>query len=134
MLRCAVTCRVDVLLKADQPSDRTYWISVGSQYRKGAPSGYGVIKYSGGSSSGPDPATIVTPAAVVDKKWTTDGASCLPARLPAWFVLGTLLCCASATVASNIVSSLGMWHVKRLQCHGTLTSLCAVCLLAAAFF
>lgn len=80
VLRCVVLCRVDVLLKADQPSDRTYWISVGSQYRKGAPSGYGVVKYSGGSSSGPDPANIVSPAAVVDKKWTTDGApACLAA-------------------------------------------------------
>jgi hypothetical protein len=31
---------VDVLLKADQPAGR-YWISVGSQYRKGAPAGEG---------------------------------------------------------------------------------------------
>lgn len=29
------TIRVDLLIKADQPSDRPYWISVASQYRKG---------------------------------------------------------------------------------------------------
>jgi hypothetical protein len=68
-----VLCRIDVLLKAGQPSDRAYWISVGSQYRKGAPSGYGVLKYSGGSSSAPNAGDIVTPAAAVDKKWTTEG-------------------------------------------------------------
>lgn len=63
-----------MLLKADQPSDKSYWISVGSQYRKGAPSGYGVLKYSTGGGSNPDPANIVTPGAVADKKWKTDGA------------------------------------------------------------
>lgn len=67
------TPRVDVLLKADQDSSRSYWISVGSQYRKGAPSAYGVLRYSGSSSSEPPAANIVSPADVVNKKWTTDG-------------------------------------------------------------
>lgn len=62
-----------MLLTADQSPDQTYWISVGSQYRKGAPSAYGVLKYRGGSSSEPPAANIISPADVVDKKWTTDG-------------------------------------------------------------
>lgn len=62
-----------MLLKADQ-SAGAYWISVGSQYRKGAPSGYGVLRYSSASSgSSPNPANIVQPAAAVDRKWSTQG-------------------------------------------------------------
>ena len=68
-----------MLLKADQPSDKSYWISVGSQYRKGAPSAYGVLKYSTAGSSSPNPANIVTPGAVADKKWKTEGG---------WVVIG----------------------------------------------
>lgn len=36
--------RVDIRVEANQPLGR-YWISVGSQYRKGAPAGYGFLTY-----------------------------------------------------------------------------------------
>lgn len=36
--------RADVLIKADQPRG-SYWITAGSQYRKGAPNAFATIKY-----------------------------------------------------------------------------------------
>lgn len=64
-----------MLLKADQ-APGSYWLSVGSQYRKGAPSAYGVLRYStAAAGSTPNPANIVTPAAVADRKWSTEGGS-----------------------------------------------------------
>lgn len=38
--------RADVLLTADQPA-ANYWITVASQFRVGAPAGYGVLSYAG---------------------------------------------------------------------------------------
>jgi L-ascorbate oxidase len=49
--------RVDVIIKADQPAG-SFWISVGSQYRKGAPSGFGILRYKG-SSQAPEAANIM---------------------------------------------------------------------------
>lgn len=60
--------RADVLIKADQAAG-AYWISVGSQYRKGAPAGYGVLKYKG-SGGKPNPANIIQPGPFVDRKWS----------------------------------------------------------------
>lgn len=119
VLCCASACRVDVLLKADQPSDRTYWISVGSQYRKGAPSGYGVIKYSGGSSSVPSPANIVTPGAAVDKKWTTEGAHAamalhMQAQGPTWHAASAESCTVKAFASLH-----SCWLAGRRNKHHT---------------
>eukprot|EP00879_Flechtneria_rotunda_P031612 GHRR01034549.1.p1 GENE.GHRR01034549.1~~GHRR01034549.1.p1 ORF type:complete len:321 (+),score=110.97 GHRR01034549.1:649-1611(+) len=61
--------RVDVLLKADQAVG-SYWISVGSQYRKGAPAAYAVLKYEG-SKAQPNPDNIIQPGPFVNKKWNT---------------------------------------------------------------
>ena len=76
-----VLYRVDVLLTANKPAG-TYWISVGSQYRKGAPSGYGILRYSNAAAgSTPNPANIVQPDAVVDRKWSTT-SECTCAGVP----------------------------------------------------
>ncbi|KAF8065871.1 L-ascorbate oxidase [Scenedesmus sp. PABB004] len=61
--------RVDVLLKANQPVGR-YWISVASQYRKGAPATYAVLQYEG-STTPPNPVTALQPGPAVDLKWNT---------------------------------------------------------------
>ena len=50
--------RYDVLLTADHPS-RSYFITVASQYRPGAPNGYGFLHYSNASSSGLPPTPTV---------------------------------------------------------------------------
>lgn len=60
-------CRVDVLLKADQASG-SYWISVGSQYRKGAPAVYGTLKYKSTKSTA-IPTTIIQPGPFDTRKW-----------------------------------------------------------------
>lgn len=39
-----------------------------SQYRKGAPSVYGILRYEV-SKAPPSPADIIKPGAIVDKKW-----------------------------------------------------------------
>jgi hypothetical protein len=39
-----------------------------SQYRKGAPSAYGIYRYES-SKAPPDPSTIIQPGPMVDKKW-----------------------------------------------------------------
>jgi L-ascorbate oxidase len=60
--------RVDVTLKASQAAG-SYWISVGSQYRKGAPATYAVLKYKNSKSGGPNPANIVQPGPFDKLKW-----------------------------------------------------------------
>lgn len=64
---CVLLFRADLLLKADQAAG-SYWISVGSQYRKGAPAGYAVLKYKG-SKSNPNPANIIQPGPFEKLKW-----------------------------------------------------------------
>lgn len=59
--------RVDVVLKANQAAG-SYWVSVGSQYRKGAPATYAILKYKN-SKSGPNPANIVQPGPFDKLKW-----------------------------------------------------------------
>ena len=49
--RFAVVCRYDVLLTANHPS-RTYFITVASQFRPGAPNGYGFLQYSNATAGG----------------------------------------------------------------------------------
>lgn len=56
-----------MLLKADQPLG-SYWISVGSQYRKGAPSGYALLRYQGRSKAA-NASNIIQPGAVANMKW-----------------------------------------------------------------
>jgi len=46
---------------------------VASQYRKGAPSAYGVLKYTSLTTGvALNPANIVSPAAAVGKRWSVD--------------------------------------------------------------
>ena len=56
--------RYDVLLKADHPS-RTYFITVASQYRAGAPYGYGFLRYSNASASDLPPTPTVQSGTVM---------------------------------------------------------------------
>lgn len=44
---------------------------MGSQYRKGAPSAYGMLKYTT-TGVALNPANIVSPAAAVGKRWSID--------------------------------------------------------------
>lgn len=62
-----MSCRADVLLRANQAAG-SYWISVGSQYRKGAPAGYAVLKYKN-SQAQPNPANIIQPGPFDKLKW-----------------------------------------------------------------
>eukprot|EP00877_Chromochloris_zofingiensis_P002265 jgi/Chrzof1/12039/Cz06g19030.t1 len=65
--------RVDVLLKTNATADN-YWITVASDYRKGAPSGYGVLRYaSAPAATLPAAAThpVLQPQEAFEKrKWT----------------------------------------------------------------
>lgn len=65
--------RVDVLIKPNQAgvdTSKSYWINVGSQYRKGAPSAYGIYRYES-SKATPDPSQIIQPGPMADRKWNT---------------------------------------------------------------
>lgn len=58
-------CRYDVLLAANQPP-RTYYITSNTQYRAGAPNGYGLLRY---NSSATDLPPTATPQPGVVKPW-----------------------------------------------------------------
>ncbi|KAF6252743.1 Cupredoxin [Scenedesmus sp. NREL 46B-D3] len=66
--------RVDVHIKPNQAgvdTRKAYWINVGSQHRKGAPSAYGILRYEGAAES-PDPSQIIQPGPMADKKWPAE--------------------------------------------------------------
>eukprot|EP00775_Hariotina_reticulata_P013380 gene13380-13507_t len=70
MERCKVA-RADIQVTTNQPLGR-YWISVGSQYRKGAPAGYAYLTYREATTSPPRVDGFYQPEQLNDKKWSQD--------------------------------------------------------------
>ncbi|KAI8468177.1 MAG: Cupredoxin [Monoraphidium minutum] len=67
--------RLDVLVTANQ-APGAYWISVTSQYRKGAPSAYGVMRYKGAPAGLPS-APIMQPEEGAKRRWDVNATMSL---------------------------------------------------------
>ncbi|KAI8468179.1 MAG: Cupredoxin [Monoraphidium minutum] len=73
--------RLDVLVTANQ-APGAYWISVTSQYRKGAPSAYGVMRYKGAPAGLPS-APIMQPEEGAKRRWDVNATMSLHSNVPA---------------------------------------------------
>ncbi len=107
-------CRYDVLLTANHPS-RTYFITVASQYRPGAPNGYGFLQYSNASAGGLPPtptvqenATLPWNQSQIDKARSVAASWMLPSsvRLRSPNIAG---CCSTGCAISSCLAPGACW-------------------------